>query len=861
MPRKKRRTTKRNKKITLESLDIPSYGEIVKDIRKKVGSRPGVPKSLPEGEWSEQALRVLNERYFQKDGEGKVIETPKQMCWRVSWEVASAEARWGATKKEVKEVAKEFYNLLATHEFVPNSPTLMNAGTDNGLQYSACFVLPVEDSLEGIFDAVKYQALIHQTGGGTGFAFSRLRPAGSIVRSSGGVASGPVSFMRIFDAATNEIKQGGKRRGANMGILRVDHPDIMEFIRCKDEGGITNFNISVGITDEFMKAYEKGGDYALIDPKTEEEVGRLDAKAVFDEIAEGAWTTGDPGVVFLDRMNKPSSNPTPTIGPVEATNPCGEQPLYPYDACNLGSIFLTYFVTEKKGKKEVDWKKLKKVASQATRFLDNVIEVNPFPLENIRRTVFGIRRIGLGIGGWADMLVELGISYDSEEALKLGEKIMKTINDEAVKTTQQLAKKRGAFPLFPVSVYKGGKKRRNSTVTTIAPTGSISIIANSSSGIEPLYAIAYQHIVKDKSLDRTLTFVNPMFEKRATEEGIWSDGLREMVADVGVVRGIADIPEKMRDVFGTAHEIHHDWHIKMQAAFQRHTENAVSKTINMVNEVTDADIKEAYLLAWKTGCKGVTVFRDGCKDIQVLNTGVKNGSIKEEVEIEPTIIRPYKIMGATYRLNTPVGTGFFTINTDQAGEPMEVFINIGKAGSDVQAMAEALGRVISISLRFRGALKPIEKAQEIALQLAGIGGRRSVGFGPNKILSLPDAIALSLATHFGFKVNGFQPQLLGGKRKLVANGESGNGEPQVNDETDVGSAQAAMSAIEVDGSSASTHLLGVDDRTAAFAGPGLVSEKDNASIGKGDICPSCGHSSLVYQEGCAKCYSCAYSEC
>ncbi|MBN1169371.1 vitamin B12-dependent ribonucleotide reductase [Candidatus Woesebacteria bacterium] len=858
MPKRKTKTIKKNNEVTLESLNFPSYEEVIKEIRKKVGKRPKAPKTLPDGEWSEQALRVLHERYLSKDIEGKVVETPKEMCWRVSWEVASAEARWGATRSQVKDLAKQFYGLLVTHEFLPGSPTLMNAGTDNGLQYSSCFVLPVDDSLVGIFDAIKYQAIIHQTGGGTGFSFSRLRPAGSTVKSSGGVASGPVSFMKIFDAATNEIKQGGRRRGANMGILRVDHPDIMKFIKCKDEGGITNFNISVAITDKFMKAYEKGEDYALIDPRSGEETDRLDAKAVFDEIAKGAWRTGDPGVVFLDRMNNPSSNPVPSIGPVEATNPCGEQPLYPYDACNLGSIFLKYFVKEKDGERQVDWEKIKKVTALGIRFLDDVIEVNPFPLDDIRRTVSAIRRVGLGIGGWADMLVDLNIAYDSEEALKLGEKVMRTVNDEAIKTTEKLTKKRGAFPLFPQSIYKNGKKRRNSTVTTIAPTGSISIIANASSGVEPLYAIAYQHIVKDRSLDRTLTFVNPMFEKRMIEEGLWSDELREVVAERGVVREIADIPKKIRNVFGTAHEIHHDWHIKMQAAFQKHTENAVSKTINMVNEVTDADIKEAYLLAWKTGCKGVTVFRDGCKDMQVLNTGVKDRDVKKEADLEPAIIRPYKITGATYRLSTPVGTGFFTINTDQNGEPMEVFINIGKAGSDVQAMAEALGRVISISLRFRGALRPIERAQEIALQLAGIGGRRSVGFGPNKILSLPDAVALSLATHFGFKVNGFQPQLLDGKRKLTANGEVEDGKNGIEKTTDSGSVQAAMSALGSDNLSGSNHLESDHDRTAAFAEPGSV---ENSIVGKGDICPSCGQSSLIYQEGCAKCYSCAYSEC
>src|SRR3990167_7249349 len=396
--------------LSLEHLNFPTYGELVEKLHKKLGKRPDVPSDLPKGEWTEHSLRVLSERYLRRNEDGQVIETPEELCWRVAWDIASAEVCWGKTKSEVLTTARRFYNLLVTHEFLPNSPTLMNAGTGNGLQYSACFVLPVEDSLVGIFDAIKYQALIHQTGGGTGFAFSRLRPHGEIVRSSRGIASGPVSFMKIFDAATNEIKQGGKRRGANMGILRVDHPDILEFIHCKEEGGITNFNISVAITDVFMEAYEKDGDYDLVDPHNKQVVGKLNARKVFNEIAEGAWRTGDPGLIFIDRINAGSSNPVPSLGPVESTNPCGEQPLYPYDSCNLGSIFLNNFVTSKN---EVDWDKLKRVTSLSVRFLDSVIEMNPYPLDSIRKVSLAIRRIGLGIGGWADMLVELGIPYDS----------------------------------------------------------------------------------------------------------------------------------------------------------------------------------------------------------------------------------------------------------------------------------------------------------------------------------------------------------------------------------------------------------------------------------------------------------------
>ena len=893
---KNRKTLKKNGngRLTLDSLIFASYEDNLKLIAKKLGNRPSVPKGFPKGKWTEQALRVLKERYLRKDEDGRVIETPDELCWRVAWDIASAEVLWGKSKTEVRKIASEVYELLATHDFLPNSPTLMNAGTGNGLQYSACFVLPVEDSLVGIFDAVKYQALIHQTGGGTGFSFSRLRPRGSMVKSSRGIASGPVSFMRIFDAATNEIKQGGKRRGANMGILRVDHPDILEFIHCKEEGGITNFNISVTITDEFMKAYEKDGEYMLIDPKSKKVVGKLSARKVFDEIAEGAWRTGDPGLVFIDRINAGSANPVPSLGPVESTNPCGEQPLYPYDSCNLGSIFLNNFVTSKN---EVDWDKLKRVTSLSVRFLDSVIEMNPYPLDSIRKVSLAIRRIGLGIGGWADMLVELGIPYDSDEALELGEKIMKVIQEEAVLASQELAEERGPFPMFSASIYKDEVSRRNSTVTTIAPTGSISIIAGASSGIEPLFAIAYQHIVRDKHLDRTLTFINPKFEKVAKDGGFLTDEIKNKVAEHGVIRDIKEIPPDTRKIFGTAHEIHHDWHLKHQAVFQKYTENAVSKTINMANGVTVSDIKEAYLLAWKTNCRGITVFRDGCKDAQVLNLGV-NGKKAIEGRAEQKLAvsaisetyaigelvqeRPFVITGSTYKLATPVGTAFITINQDEKGEPLELFVNVGKAGSDVTAMAEALGRTISTSLRFRGNLSRLERAREIAFQLAGIGGRRSVGFGPNKILSLPDAVSYALSKHFNFKVNGFilDDKVFKNGQEFFLNGETKSVEVKAESQSDLAGAvmSAQIPARQVPIQSGDDHTAASAEFNLASAPRSEVSTTSDASpqnndnlqlplgsketvTGGADICPSCGASAYVYEEGCAKCFSCGYSEC
>jgi ribonucleoside-diphosphate reductase alpha chain len=894
MPKKVyiKKQTKRGRKITSGRADYLSHDDIKKKIVRKVGKRPRLSKNLPQGEWTPQALRVLSERYLVRDDGGNVVETPEEMSWRIAWEIASAEALWGLKKKQVEKLARQFYLSLVTREFLPNSPTLMNAGTNNNLQYSGCYVVPVEDSMEGIFDAIKCQALIHKSGGGTGFAFSRLRPRGSVVKSSRGIASGPVSFMRIFDAATNEVKQGGKRRGANMGILRIDHPDIKEFIHCKEEGGVTNFNISVAITDKFIKAYEKDEDYELYDPKNGDVVGKLNAREVFDEIAEAAWKTGDPGLVFIDRINSSKANPVPSLGPIESTNPCGEQPLYPYDACNLGSIFLNRLVRNTAGEKTVDWKKLKEITSLAVRFLDNVIEVNPYPLQDIRKTVFDTRRIGLGVGGWADLLVELGIPYDSEEAIKLAEKVMKTIQKAAVKESERLAKTRGTFPLWKESIYQDKKPRRNSTVTTIAPTGTISIIAGASSGIEPIFAVAYQHVVRDKHLDRTLNFVNPKFKDLMQSIGGWTEEIENKVVGHGVIREMDEIPKDVRDIFATAHEISPEWHIKMQSAFQKHTENAVSKTINMNNTATVEDIKKAYLLSWETGCKGITVFRDGCKDMQVLNLGIqKDGQRRLEADNEATQIRPLVASGSTYKLDTPVGVAFITINQDKTGEPMEVFVNVGKAGSDVTAMAEALGRMISTALRFRGYLGSKDRAEEIAHQLSGIGGRRSVGFGPKKILSLPDAVAVALSMHFNFKINGYTQSMANGEVNVYADKGHPNGVVDGEPENSVKSelvakpdsvgtksdlAGAVMLAQNSD--NMSVQNLRVDDHTTASA------ESNSASVGSGtlnassgnshtkpisvthrkvnaDICPSCGASALVYEEGCSKCHFCGHSEC
>lgn len=797
------------------------YRGIIKEIKEKIGTMPRMPSGLPKGKWSKQAQKVLEERYLDKDKNGEVVESPEEMMWRVSWEIASAEARWEADRDQVMRQARTFYKLLVSRNFLPNSPTLMNAGKGNNLQYSACFVLPVEDSLEGIFDAIKWQGLIHQSGGGTGFSFSRLRSQGSLVSSSRGVASGPVSFMKIFDAATQQVKQGGTRRGANMGMLKVSHPDIREFITCKLEGGITNFNISVLATDEFMKALGNDEEYDLVDPNTDKVVGKENAREVFEEICQAAWQSGDPGMVFVDRVNDGSANPVPALGPVESTNPCGEQPLYPFDACNLGSIFLRYYVKNENGEPEVDWDKLRDAVHTSVRFLDNVIEVNPYPLPQILKTVRSLRRIGLGIGGWSDMLFKLGISYDSKEALELAEKIMKFIRDEGHKASSSLAEERGSFPLWEQSIYVDDKPMRNSTVTTIAPTGTISIIANNSSGIEPIFALAYRHHVKDEHLDRKLTFVNPVFEEIAKKEGFWSDDLKKKIAKTGTVKGIDEVPEKWQEIFMTSHQIKPENHVKMQAAWQKYTDNAVSKTINLPFEAEVEDVAEAYLKAYRLGCMGITVYRDGSKDQQVLNVGSEDGEKSaetKEVRVEDQVAelrrRPEKLTGSTYKVKTPIGNAYVSINSDEMGNPFEVFITVGKAGTDVMADAEAIGRLVSLSLRIPTELPAETIAEQVVEQLAGIGGSSSVGFGNGRVRSLADGVAKVLREH------------LDGKKASKGNG------------------------VEVDSSQQETEV-------------GMVGQQAALPLTKKrhDICPECGQASLVLEEGCSKCYACGHSKC
>ncbi len=806
-------------------------------------------------EGTDAARRVLAERYLIRKA-GKLVETPEQMFRRVARTIAKVEAMWGHSPEALEEVTEAFAGMMLANRFMPNSPTLMNAGKDNGLQYSACYVLPVEDSIEGIFASVRHAAKIHQSGGGTGFSFSRLRPKDSEVKSTGGRASGPVSFLRVFNAATEAVKQGGTRRGANMGILRVDHPDILEFIHCKralDEANapifeemakhlpeemslrlrrdllnrqITNFNISVAVTDEFMKAVKEDGEYDLVAPHDRKVVSRLSAREVFDQIVNAAWETGDPGIVFIDRVNAGPANPTPSISSVEATNPCGEQPLYPNEACNLGSINLGKFAHMNGTGPVIEWDQLRECVQLCIRFLDDVIEANPYPLREIDDCVKSNRRVGLGVMGWADMLQVMRIPYDSEEAVELAGKVMQFVNESAHEASQKLAEERGSFPNWPRSIYAGRRLQRNATVTTIAPTGTISIIAGCSSGIEPIFALAFQHVVGE----RRLTFINPLFETAAEAAGVMTPAVRDEVLKHGSVRGVAGVPEALQRAFVTAHEVAPSWHIRHQAAFQKHTDNGVSKTVNLPNHATPEDVRDAYMLSYDAGCIGITVFRDGCKGTQVLNVGVKESAPAAPPRIEklpdpvpaapgaaepPTAVqvaealayrgRPARVHGTTTEVHTPIGIAYVTINEDEKGEPLEMFVTVGKSGSDIIADAEAIGRLVSFALRAEAVLPPRQRLYKIARQLDGIGGSRSTGLGPGRVRSLADGVARVI-----FDYLGENPYL----------------------------------------APAGSHA-----RQEEYAVPVLASGSSR------DLCPTCGNATLALEEGCKKCHSCGYSEC
>ncbi len=704
---------------------------------------------------SPNALAVLKRRYLKRNDKGEIIETPDELFMRVASHIAAADDKFGSTPEESEQTTQDFYRMMARLEFMPNSPTLMNAGRELG-QLSACFVLPIEDTMESIFETVKNTALIHKSGGGTGFSFSRLRPKNSVVASTSGVASGPISFMKVINSATEAVKQGGTRRGANMGILRVDHPDIVDFIKCKDDlSELTNFNISVGITDSFMAAVKARTDYPLIDPRTGKQFtidGRpqsQNASEVFQAIIDHAHKTGEPGIVFLDRIN--AGENTPEVGLVEATNPCGEQPLLPYESCNLGSINLSKVVrsvvdssdTTRMFRNEIDWGKLKELIWKAVHFLDNVIEQNKYPLSEIDKATRENRRIGLGVMGWADLLIMLDIPYNSEEALELADRIMAFIQKEADLASADLASKRGNFLNWEKSVFfdpktQMGHPRRNSTVTTVAPTGTISIIAGCSSGVEPIFAVSYVRTVMDNT---RLVETNPLFESRAKDLGFFSEMLMERIAEKNSISEFEEIPEEVRNVFVTSHDISPQWHIRMQAAFQSHTENAVSKTINLPKEATPDDVKTAYESAYELGCKGVTIYRDGSRAFQVLST--KQTTVEGKEEAKGVVKeRPETLQGITNKIKTGFGTLYVTINTHN-GRPFEVFAQIGKSGYDTMADTEAICRLISLALR-----SGVE-VEEIIEQLQGIGGDSPVFGASGLIRSVPDAVAKILHKHFG----------------------------------------------------------------------------------------------------------------
>ena len=823
---------------------------------------PVTPPSTP-ATLSQNARTVLDKRYLVKDKTGKSVETPEDMFWRVATTVAEPERRYGATEKQVEKVARQFYELMTQRRFEPNSPTLMNAGRPLG-QLSACFVLPVDDALSnghsGIYDTLRSMALIHQSGGGTGFSFSRIRAKGSMVRSTTGVASGPVSFMQLYDASTDAVKQGGTRRGANMGILRVDHPDVMEFITCKEDlTKITNFNISVAITSKFMEALKAGSSYDIIDPISKAVVGQLDAREVWDKMIEGAWRTGEPGVFFIDEANR--YNPVPHLGAYEATNPCGEQPLLAYDVCNLGSINVGYYVVDG----VMDWKAFAKDIHLSTRMLDNIIDANKYPLPEIDALAKRIRRIGLGVMGFADALIRLGIKYDSAEGVEFGRKVMEFVDVEGKKESARLAEERGVFPEWERSIWgpdatcardEAGQrirpemKLRNCNVTTVAPTGTISIIAGCSSGLEPLFAVAFMR----NQAGVMMPDVNEDFVAIAQREGWYSEALMERIAKTGSVQQ-PEVPAKWQAVFATANNITPEWHIRMQAAFQQHCDSAISKTTNFAHTATREDVRAIYELAYEMKCKGVTVYRDGSRDGQVLSTGAtadaaaKRDGAKEDAATKRELAelkgqlaeltsdndrlkkllfdseaenlqrrqkrsRPDILRSTAIRKETPLGIMFVHITEDDKGQPFEVFINLGKAGGSAMADAEAVGRLISLALRSGISI------QQVHRQLRGISSDRAVGLGPSKVLSMPDAIGLALEDWMRSK-QGVQQELLAGAAPQAT--------PAPVPVVTVGGAQMQFDAVN-----------GGD----AFIG----------------TCPDCG-SQLEFAEGCVKCHVCGFSEC
>ncbi|HED64411.1 MAG TPA: vitamin B12-dependent ribonucleotide reductase [Planctomycetes bacterium] len=792
------------------------------------------PAHLPDPDLSENAKAVLERRYLKKDGEGKVVETPRQCFWRVAAHIAKAELEFeGGTGEMALAVAEEFYGLMARREFMPNSPTLMNAGREMGM-LSACFVLPVEDSIEGIFDSIKATALIQKAGGGTGFSFSRLRPSGDIVQSSGGTTEGPLSFIQVFSKATDAIQQGAFRRGANMGILRVDHPDIVRFISFKDDlTKIQNYNVSVAITDKFLEELEADRDtpHQVQNPRTlawsttphVDENGEPTGEdwtvgELWDLIIEHAWRTGEPGLVFIDRIN--ATNPIKNVGLIEATNPCGEQPLHPYDSCNLGSVNLGRFVKGEGAEASFDWDEFKAVVHASTRFLDNVIEVNRYPLPQIDQMSKTTRRIGLGVMGFADALYALGIPYDSEEGCEFGERIMQTLNDESHLASEALAEERGTFPAWDGSDWqKQGRRMRNSYTTTVAPTGTISILAGCSGGIEPMFSLAFlRQVMKDTNgVPTILKEVNHVFETEARRAGYWSDELVDDICEQGTLQHREDVPEDAKRVFVTAHDITPPWHVRMQAAFQRHCDAAISKTINFPHEATVGDVRSIYELAIESGVKGLTVYRDGCREMQPMALKSSTEAAAEPAAAplpEGATVKPIRLPeimpSLRIRQMTPFGNMHVKVSVDPvAGLEREVFAQLGKGGDVANSDLEAICRMLSLWLRVNGSL------EEALRQLNGIGSSLTVPTRDGRIMSLADGLARALHRYLAVKKeHGLEALLLG-----------------------------RVSSDHAD----PTKKANLPTRAATGSRYKLK-------------CPSCT-GTLAFEEGCAKCHQCGFSQC
>jgi ribonucleoside-diphosphate reductase alpha chain len=815
---------------------------LIEDQRKSISSR-FMPGDLRKIELSENARTVLSKRYIRHDENGSPAESIEEMFWRVAYHIAEAEAEWNG---DVMTSAMKFYDLLTTKKFFPNSPTFTGAGTPLG-QLAACFVLPINDDMgkdsAGIFQSLRDAALIQQTGGGNGFSFSRLRQKGAIVRSSGGKATGPVGFLKVYDKAFGEIAQGGTRRGANMAVLRVDHPDIRDFITCKvNENHITNFNISVGLSDTFMQAVKNDGTYDLIAPHTGEVVETVKAREIFNLIVHQAKHNGEPGVLFLDQANR--SNPLPHLYQLEATNPCGEQWLGPYENCCLGSINLAQHFD---GPGQVNWEKLRETIELSVRFLDNVVTVNKYvpAVPQLKESAHRTRRIGLGIMGLADLMYHMGIRYGSEESLDFAGQVMEYISYHAYLTSIALAADRGSFPAIqgsifdpeafhwesptPIEPYKHDFGRpqinwnqveigikhnglRNAAITTIAPTGTIATVAGCEGyGCEPVFALTYVRHVNDQGKDLKLNYVSPFFEQALIEDGFVEEDREAILSKVmeeGTCQNLPEISSDLKDVFVVSHDIDVDGHVRMQAALQAFVDNSLSKTCNFPEDANEDDISNAFMLAWELGCKGLTVYVAGSRQKAVLETRAITrktdlpDSKPAQLEIwqEGKKPRPQRLDGSTYQMTTPLGKAFVTINHNGDGQPFEVFITTAKAGSETAAVSEALGRLSSYILRVASPLSPRDRMAEVVRQLAGIGGGHPTGFGPNRVLSLPDGLARALASYLGETPDDY-----------------------ILEDTHKHDPQLPMKI--------------------------------------GDLCPECGAPSLVNEEGCRKCYGCGFSEC